>query len=341
MKRSILPYYYPTTIVLVDDNQRFLENFTLHLDENLAYICFSSAKQALSLINTQTTKVHLDQRCVSYYRDAQDSSDEDVLRLDLTLIEREISNPGRFKDISVVIVDYDMPEMTGLRFCQQIQDPRIKKVLLTGVADEKIAVQAFNEGLIDRFLMKSDPGITQKINQIIYDSQGKYFTEVSSLIQSTLALKSPDFLYDEAFVEYFFALKKQYSVVEYYYVEDPSGFLLVSDQGELRRLIVYSESEMQKMAFGLRRFDPPSDFLRAVSSGKAVPWLWEAPEDVSPSEDFVWDDYLHPAVRVQGRQPWLCAVVDNPPADIEYDRETSSFNAYLTTLDEANVFFDH
>lgn len=318
---------------MIDDNQRFLENFTLHLDENLAYLCSSSANAALALINNQSNKVHLDQRCFSYYRDAR-NADEDILRLDLTLIEREISNPARFQDISVVVVDYDMPEMTGLKFCQNIHDSRIKKVLLTGVADEKIAVQAFNDGIIDRFLMKSDPSITQKINQIIFDCQRKYFSEISSLIQSTLALKSPDFIYNDDFIDYFFSIKKKLSIVEYYYVEDPAGFILVSDNGDLRRLIVYSEVDLQKFMFATKKYNPPASFVRAVSSGKAVPWLWESPDDSGPNEEFVWNEYLHPAVRIGSRQQWLCALIDNPPADIEYDSTVSSYGAYLASLDE-------
>ena len=329
---SILPYYYPTTVVLVDDNQRFLENFTLHLDENLAHLCFSSANQALDHINHQASKVHLDQRCFSYYRDARSAS-EDVLRLDLTLIEREISDPARFRDISVVIVDYDMPEMTGLKLCESIRDRRIKKILLTGVADEKIAVQAFNDGVIDRFLMKSDPAITEKINQTIIDCQRKYFSEVSAMIQSTLALKSPEFIYNDEFIDYFFALRKKFSFVEYYYVEDPAGFILVSDNGDLQRLLVYSEADLQQLIFSVNRHKPPSSFVRQVSSGKSVPWLWESPEDLGPDEEFVWSDYLYPASRVGTSSSWHCALIHNPPADIEYDSNQSSYEAYLALLD--------
>ena len=38
MRPYILPYYFPTTVVLIDDNQRFLENFSLQLNEDLAVL---------------------------------------------------------------------------------------------------------------------------------------------------------------------------------------------------------------------------------------------------------------------------------------------------------------
>jgi len=155
--KSILPYYHPSTVVFVDDNQRFLSSFTLLLSEQLAFRCFSSTSVALDFVNHHGSMVPLDQRCFSFL--GQQHRAGAALRLDLALIEQEISNSDRFRDISVVVVDYDMPEMNGLSFCEQIQNRRIKKVLLTGVGDEKIAVRAFNDGLIDRFLTKSDPDI--------------------------------------------------------------------------------------------------------------------------------------------------------------------------------------
>ncbi|MCK0537434.1 response regulator [Alcanivorax quisquiliarum] len=332
LKPFIQPYYHPTTVVMVDDNQRFLENFSLQLDETLACMFFSSAKECLTMLNGRAKRTPLDQRCFSYYQ--QPTNSDRVIRLDLTLIEQEISNPERFRDVSVVVVDYDMPEMTGLEFCQRVRNHRVKKILLTGVADEKVAVEAFNAGIIDHFMMKSDPQITTRINRTIADLQRRYFSEISSLIQSTLALEAPDFLYDSEFIRYFFELVDARNIAEYYYVEDPSGFLMVSETGQLRRLVVYSEADLQRTLFNLRLMNPPATIMKQISSGKAVPWLWAAPDEFDEDEDFYWSDYVHAAHRVVGEDTWFCALVDSPPADIEYDSETSSYMAYLTELDK-------
>ncbi|MFN3714717.1 MAG: response regulator [Alcanivoracaceae bacterium] len=328
--KRILPYYHPSTIVFVDDNERFLDSFTLLLSEELAFRSFSHLRAALDFINhSQTTP--LDQRCISLM--GRHSGGSGAVRLDLALIEQEISNPNRFQEVSVVVVDYDMPEMNGLAFCEAIQNPRIKKVLLTGVGDEKVAVKAFNEGLIDRFLTKNDPDIGRKINETISDLQRAYFRDLSTLIQNMLALKSADFIQDEAFIATFLSIKTKLSIVEYYYVEEPNGFLMVSCEGKLYRLIVCNESDIDEQIFSIRRLSPPKSLMAHLAQRKSLLWLWMPEEDIDEDESFDWQDYAHPATKVEGRQVWYFAIVDNPPADIEYDSEASSYASYLAELD--------
>src|SRR5690606_36133465 len=108
-KHRILPYYYPTTTVLVDDSQRFLQSFTLFLPDDTAFRCFTSASDALAHINLQASKLHLEQRCFSWFRNSE-TSHGDTFSLDLSLIEQEINDPLRFSTVSVVAVAYDMTD---------------------------------------------------------------------------------------------------------------------------------------------------------------------------------------------------------------------------------------
>ena len=331
--KSLLPFYHPSTVMLVDDNQRFLENFSMQLDQNLAVIYDHSARRALQLLEQHNSGKGLEQRCFSWQQ-GRGSNNDYLLRLDVALIEKEISNPDRFAEVAVVVVDYDMPEMSGLDFCKQLSGQRIKKILLTGVGDEKIAVKAFNEGIIDRFLMKSDPDIEARINQTIHELQQQYFNEVSRLIQGSLALKSPEFLVDQAFSDFLFMLMAEHQIVEYYYVEDPEGFLLVSDQGKLARLLVYSDESLQRALFNIRPHNPPQDVIKAISSGQSLPWLWASPDEFDDDDPFDWHEFMHPGQRVNGSRSWFVALADNPPADIEFDSHTSSYSAYLDRLDQ-------
>ena len=331
--RKILPYYHPSTVIFVDDNERFLDSFTLLLSERLAFRCFSSTSSALSFINNSGALPPLDKRCASFL--GTQHRPGGTLRLDLALVEQEISNPERFRDISVVVVDYDMPEMNGLDFCQAIQNRRIKKVLLTGVGDEKVAVRAFNDGLIDRFLTKNDPQISDKINQTINDLQRRYFDDISSLIQSALEMKSPEFLLEPEFISLFENIVEKHDIVEYYYVEDPNGFLMVSHQGDLYRLVIFSESQAEEQIFSIRKYAPPQDVIRKLKSHRAVIWLWEQPDSNDETEHFDWNEYVHSAQTFHGRKPWIYALVENPPADIEYSESESSYSAHLRSIDQS------
>lgn len=330
-KKACLPYYHPSTVMLVDDNARFLDSFVLSLPAELASRSFYNPASALDWINHHPHRPTLDQRCLSLLSSSPASN---TIRLDMALIEEEISDPTRFSDISVLVVDYDMPEMDGLALCAGIDNPRIRKILLTSIGDEKVAVNAFNEGLIDRYIKKTDPDVSNKVSSAISELQRRYFRDLSRWIHTALTLKYPDFLSDPAFVAAFEALSAQHDIVEYYFVDEPSGFLMVSRNGALFRLLVTTEQQLEQSLFAVKRWQPPAWVLDHLRQHKQLLWLWETPDD-NDSEPFHWQDYLHPATPVAGQQRWYLALVEEPPADIGYDSTLSSYRAYLTVLDES------
>jgi CheY-like chemotaxis protein len=69
----------------------------------------------------------------------------------------------RYALARVCVVDYSMPSMDGLQALSELVDWPGSKVLLTGQADEQIAVRAFNRGLIDQFIPKQSPDIARTL----------------------------------------------------------------------------------------------------------------------------------------------------------------------------------
>lgn len=164
-KLAIQPYFHPTTVVFVDDSIDFLSNLSLQLDAALAYRLFDSPSSALKYINNTKEARSLSHRFFATIKDTvSGSTTEPVLHLDMAAIQQEVRNTERFAETAVVIVDYAMPQMNGIEFCEQIDSPHIKKVLFTGVADEEVAVRAFNEGIIDRFIRKSERDVYEEVN---------------------------------------------------------------------------------------------------------------------------------------------------------------------------------
>ena len=60
-------------------------------------------------------------------------------------------------------MDIRMPEVDGIEFLASIRGVACTKILLTGAAGETEAVDAFNAGLIDFYLKKTDAGMTRKL----------------------------------------------------------------------------------------------------------------------------------------------------------------------------------
>lgn len=334
---SVFPYYYPTTVALIDDNPTFLQSLSLQLHEDLAYLLFTRPQEALDRINRPRPEKPLYQRV--FRRNGEDPATDRVFHLDLNLIEREISNPARFEDVSVVVVDYDMPAMDGLEFCHAVRDSRIKKVLFTGVADEKVAVRAFNEGAIDRFIIKNQPDAVTIVNQTVAELQRAYFREISSSLTSTLMLDPPGFLTDPAFLRMFHALMRENRVIEYYLVAEPLGFLMLSDVGHISRLIIMDDAELDRQAHQAQLQKAPADVLGRMRSREVVTYFYETIDSFYDPSSYDWNEYVLPARPLQGLQNWYYAVLNNPPVDVDFDSESATYAAYLDRLDQGSSGF--
>lgn len=330
---SVFPYYYPTTVALIDDNPIFLQSLSLQLHDDLAYQLFTRPMDAVQRVNRPRTERPLYQRV--FRREHADDAGDRVIHLDLNLIEREISNPCRFEDISVVVVDYDMPAMDGLECCHAIKDERVKKILFTGVADEKVAVRAFNEGAIDRFIIKSQGNAVTIVNQTIEELQRAYFREISGTLTSTLMLDPPGFLTDPAFLQRFHELMRAHAVVEYYLVADPPGFLMLTADGEISRLIVMDREALDRQRLLAESQGAPAEVLARLANRSALPYFFESADSFYEQSGYDWSEYLFEASRLPGARDWYYAIMEAPPVDVDYDAQSATYSAYLDRLDQA------
>lgn len=73
------------------------------------------------------------------------------------------ASPERLDTPLVLVTDYAMPAETGVSLCSRPEYSVLERVLLTGVADNAIAVSAFNAGAIDQFVQKQAPSFPVSI----------------------------------------------------------------------------------------------------------------------------------------------------------------------------------
>jgi CheY-like chemotaxis protein len=251
---------------------------------------------------------------------------------DLSLIEQEVNNTQRFRRPSVVIVDYSMPAMNGLAFCADIVDPCVKKVLMTGAGDEQLAVNAFNEGFIDRFVPKNRTTTLDMVVDFAQELQREYFQDQQRAIQESLSLDPPALLSDPTVTRYFRELRRQHRFLEHYLVGDPPGFIFVTARGALSRLLILSDGEVTQQVEYAARHGAPLDVIKAVASRSRIGYFSERAETYA-DDPYPWQDFLYTPTRLEGNQVWWAALIKDAPFDVDFDTGNSSFQAYLDEID--------
>ena len=323
MLPAIPPYYHPTTVCLVDDSLDFSRRLREEIPPQINLKTFLTPEDALEFINRPHPRPALADRCFE--------NTGGVIHLVPTVLEQEIKHPDRFERISVVLVDYAMPTMNGLEFCARVADKDIRRVLLPPTKDEKAAVDAFNRGLIEHYLPKSALAQSAGITPYIRDQQAFYFRQYLKRLTRGLGLPPPLFLHDAKFYEYFQALLNENAIVEYFFVTDPNGFLLLTAYGTIKQVIIEeaTASDIDNKIAILEAFTAPDDLINQCKQREALVFFFEHPEDYLGNEPFPWHDVVFPAERIEGQTNWLCAVIENPPTDIDFDAEQSCYDEFL------------
>ena len=329
---DIQPFFFPTTVAFVDDSRPFLSNLSLQLDSNLAFKMFHSPFTALTALNAAAPVPPLVERFFSLYRHRGDTSyAHHVVDLSLDLIHREVYDERRFEQVSVVVVDYDMPEIDGLELCRNIKNSAVKKILLTGKANEQVAVKAFNEKVIDRFIRKQDDDAIDCLNKCIEELQYEYFQQVELTLSDTLSVGSHSFLRDPEFGARFNDIRKQLKIVEHYLACTPDGILMLDMAGVTHLLIVQSEQAVQgnyEIAFDQ---GAPEELLKKLRNKEMLPYFWKTAGNYSPVYKN-WRDCLYPASEfISKRDLYLYTVVKNPAGF--NTRHLQTYAAYLDKLD--------
>ena len=328
---ALAPYFHPTTIIFLDDNESFLQSLDLELPGHWACRTFTDPVVALEFFRQPVPLPPLMDRAFSLYRA---SPDQALIHLDLGMIEQEINHVQRFQHNSVLVVDYSMPTIDGLQFCEALDDPFIRIAMLTGVADEKLAVEAFNAGLIHRFIPKQAADPVEAVRKFVTELLHEYFNQYSSRLKSTLAINPPEFLTDPAVAGFVESLMEDNGLVEYYLVDEPPGLLMLKANGEIWRLAVLNAKEMRAQAEQAADFHAPGPVLQAMQSGQSIAFLSGlSPADYFGDEEFPWAEHVQPAAPLQAsKNDWSVAIWKGAPGDIDFDPATASYDAYLRTL---------
>ena len=313
--KSLIPFcYYPTNIILVDDDYSFLSAMKINLMDYYPCQTFDNAEDALARLEAYMAHPFL-KHCI----DNEVDVDERDVQASIRQIHHEIYRPDRFDNISIAIVDYQMPAVNGIECCEQIRalHPEIRIIMLTGEADDELAIQAFNDGIIDQFLRKDHSELFSSMYSAIQKQQYLYFQALSirvksGLMSGTTMLSSC--LEDKYFAEFFcdFLIKQQ--VREYYLLQSEANFLLIMETGDICWFMVRNETEFAVLEEIVcdANCSEQNSIISAIKSRKQLPFFYSEDEYALKIEQ--WLPYMQDLTSIEcGGQQFYYAFIENLP----------------------------
>jgi CheY-like chemotaxis protein len=302
------PFYHPTSILVLDDDPLFLESVDFQFSDELSCQTFTRPDAALEHLRGQASQ-HPD--FSRYFRDCSDMDlgsesrhGDRLLRLQLSELRSMIEDRSRHQRVSVAVVDFDMPKMTGVEFCRAIRNLPVKTILLTGKAGLETAIAAFNEGVIDCFLQKQDSNVSATLRREIKRLQTEYFEEISDPIKRALELRKPSFFSDASFAKLFKDVSEANGVVEHYVCANPPGVMMRDAEG-VESFLLISDLDSAKSQCEIAEIQSaPADMVQLMRSRQVHAWFPTQEGFYHPDFETDWARYIWPAQLLPGSGSW-------------------------------------
>jgi len=317
MKITLPAYQHPTLVVVVDDSASFLESLKFQMKPSITLKSFCDPYAAIQWLK-QSADINVGHDNLPGV--------EHPGAMGAEWIERIVADPQRFGTNAVVVVDYAMPTLDGLDFCRALAGLACKKILLTGAANEMVAVEAFNQGLIDRYLKKQNPGVLDRLELEIEQLQQEYFIEKSDLFQDYLVKPSFSFLSDPVFARLARSLAQRHGFVEHFIFSEPMGLLFFDADGKPTLMVVETKAGFAAHLDIAQEYGAPAELKTALNEQKVVPFFWKS-GGMFTEKSNDWQQYCLPAQVCAGREEYFWALFDLP--EKFFNRAVFPYKKYL------------
>lgn len=304
--KSLLPFFMPTKVLLIDDRYTVLNMLKGSLNQEMAtYKTFDNPFAAIEYIN---------KNAANDISKKVPQKETNLLNGHIESFYEEIHDSARFEQISAIIVDYDMPGMNGLELCEKINSPHIQKIMLTGAASEKLAIEAFNNKSIDYFVQKDDLNFLEKLDSHITQTTHKYFSSITEELMNFASYSSLDSMgiTDPVFIEFFNKFIEEKKFCEYYLLDSIGTYLFLSADGEPSALFVFDDLTLMDHEDMIPIPEKKPDILQDLYDYKKAICYHDF-KDHPEYDSSEWKKYIYPLSPLEGRQMYFWAYVPTLP----------------------------
>jgi len=270
---------FPTRILIIDDDKTFAKSLSVSLKFNkINNLFYTNPLEAIDYL--------LADKLFNIFNNSINQEYNKILEQEDFNLKNLINH--KFHDlISVIIIDFSMPNINGLEVCEKISHLPCKKILLTAHHDHKMAVNAFNKNLIDSFVLKDEDNLEQKLLNIIKKLELNFFTDLLSPIFTAVNNLSNNLLSNKNYQE----LCKKYinkHKSDAFYLTDDSGSININNK-------ILSIANKEKLASFIELAELNNiakNNLEKIKNGEQIP-VFNTNKNTSN-----WNDILYPAQKI-------------------------------------------
>lgn len=217
-----LPLYYrPNALIFLDDDPSYLEMLALVMPRNWSVRLFTHVDDCIQHIRAE----HVLWEADLWAHHAMVDNWRTGAPLIPQILQYWHNHVQRYSLASVYVVDYAMPAMTGLDMLKKLPSWPENRVLLTGKADELLAVAAFNQGLISRFVPKQHPDIGAYLTNVLAAQRANSMPLYEGIWRTTLRKEQHNILLDRGVIAWLHNFLQKQLWLEYVVVAQPFGIL--------------------------------------------------------------------------------------------------------------------
>lgn len=305
---SLPSFYFPTTTVLVDDDNLFLQGASQLVDPrrlktfNDPYDCirfFDAYSRPLTKMSFLRGLTEDDR----YWQTSHAPVD-----LNVSALHQIYHSAERSDEISIIIVDYKMPGMKGIELCRKLHSQSVKKILLTGEATHEEAISAFNDNTIDRFIRKDSATLVKDIQKHIFDLKHQYFYEQTQPLLSHLEVDYKLPQSDPVFINFFQNLCATHLIKEYYLIDKNGSLILVDNENKISYLIIHTDRSLNEFIKLNNDINGAEHYANLINQHRQIPFFGISKESWQ-FEINEWPKYFFTSESLDGRDKYYFSIV--------------------------------
>jgi CheY-like chemotaxis protein len=299
-------FYFKTAALMLDDDALFLNSFSGWLTETVPVKTYTDSKKALE--KAQSEQAILEQYFDHSHFVAQ--SDDGDPAIDFAALQNAFDQCRQLALTSVLFVDYAMPDLDGLAFCEKLGETYARKILLTGHADDTTAVKAFNSGLINQFVVKDIASAEASVLSLLADQQLHFFKALSTYISRFVTRLSETAINEKSYQTELQKVIEKHQPTAYCLTDQYGSYVLHLPDDRVCHFVVRPEAEFENYLNILENQDSYDQAVfDAIATRACLPVLLNDNAVSAPVAN--WSSYLCGFSKMSDTPFYVAVVFDS------------------------------